>query len=110
MANVVLVNSVANTIADTIQKFYDSPTTGGGTVISAFTATNNTGVNASYKAYIYDASESLLEAVMPTKVVIRNRFDLGGSIVNQLIPKGGSLRMECSAADSITFRVSGKEL
>ncbi len=110
MGNVVIVNSVANTAADTIEKFYDSPSTGGGTIVSAFTATNNTGINASYKAYIYDASESLLAAVMPLKVVVRNRFDLGSSVVNQLIPKGGSLRMEASALGSITFRVSGKEL
>jgi hypothetical protein len=108
--DVILVNSGQNTLADTIQDFYTSPASGAGTLIAAFTATNNTGANQSYKAYIYDSTGGLIDAVIPLKIVVRNRFDLGAGIVNHLIPPGGSLRMESSAADSIAFRVTGKEL
>jgi hypothetical protein len=110
MATEVLVNSVQSTSSDTIEKFYDSPSGGAGTIISAFTATNNTGANRSYKAYIFDASGSLLEAVVPLKIIIRKKFDLGASIVGHLIPPAGSLRMESDLADTIAFRVTGREL
>ena len=105
--NVVLVNSEKNISANNIEHFYTSP---GGTLITAFTATNNTDANQSYKAYIYAASGIALEAVTPRKIIIRDKFDSGSGIVNHLIPSGGSLRIESSAASSIVFRVSGKEL
>jgi len=108
--NKVLINSIQNTVGGAIQNFYQSPPSGNGTLISAFTATNNTGANRTYRAYIYDSTGSLLEAVIPLKIVVRNRFDLGSAIVNHLIPSGGSLRIESDLEDSIVFRVSGKEL
>ena len=110
MATTTLVNSVSSSLANTIQSFYTSPATGGGTIISAFTATNNTGANASYKAYIFDATGTLKGAVLPLKVVIRNRFDPGNAIVNQVIPQGGTLRMETNIVGAIDFRVTGNEL
>jgi hypothetical protein len=110
MAEAILVNSAQNVSANVIQNFYTSPTGEGGTRVTAFTATNNTESNKTYKAYIYDASGTALTAVIPQKIVIRNRFDLGPSIVGQLIPPGGTLRMESSAASSIAFRVTGNEL
>jgi len=106
MAISVLVNSEQSTEADTIEVFY---TSNNGALITAFTATNNTGSNKSYKAYIYDSSGVALPAVIPLKIVIRKRTDLGTPIVNQFIPKGGTLRIESSEADSLSFRVSGKE-
>ena len=110
MAINVLVNSAQNQIADTIEAFYTSPDGGAGTVITAFTATNNTGSNKTYKAYIFDASGDQLEAIIPQKIVIRNKVDLGSPIINHFIPENGTLRMESSLASSIVFRVSGKEL
>ena len=110
MTDTVLVNSVQNSSANVVESFYISPTSKGGTLINAFTASNNTDSNKTYKAYIYDASGTALNAVIPQKIVVRNRFDLGPSIVGQLIPAGGSLRMESSAAASIAFRVTGSEL
>lgn len=109
----ILVNSVANTLNDTIEKFYDAPAASGGgkgTRISAFTASNNSSASASYKAYIYDASGSLKAAVVPLKIVVRDRFSLAPSIIGHEIPPGGSLRMESSTAGAITFRVTGTEL
>lgn len=110
MADNVLVNSKENIEANTIESMYSSPVSGNGTLITAFSAINNSGVNASYRAYIYNSSGAAVSAVIPTKIVVRNKFDVAPSITNQLIPNGGSLRMESSAADSITFRVSGVEL
>jgi len=110
MATTTLVNSVSNSFANTVQAFYNSPAGGGGTIITAFTATNNTGANASYKAYIFDSSGTLKGAVLPLKVVIRNRFDPGNAIVNQVIPQGGSLRMETNIIGAIDFHVTGNEL
>ena len=110
MADKVLVNSVENVDADTVETLYTSPTAGDGTVITAFSAINNSGINASYKAYLYDKAGAVISAVIPIKIVVRNRFDVGASITNQLIEPGGSLRTETSAAGGITFRVSGVEL
>ena len=107
MADIVLVNSVENAVADTIETLYTSPASSDGTIITAFSAVNNSGVNASYIAYLYDSVGGLISAVIPLKVVVRNRFDVGPTITNQLIAPGGSLRVESSAAGSITFRVSG---
>ena len=110
MATTVFVNSSSNTLANTIQPFYTAPSGGGGAIITAFTATNNTGANASYRAYIYGPSQSGLGAVLPLKVVIRNRFDPGNAIVNQVIPAGGTLQMETNIIGAIDFRVTGNEL
>jgi hypothetical protein len=110
MTDVVIVDSKSNGVADGVEQFYQSPAGGNGTIITAFSAINNSGVNASYKAYIYDSTGLAVDPVIPTKIVVRNRFDVAPSITNQLIPNGGSLRMESSAAGSITFRVSGVEL
>lgn len=110
MAEVVLVNGAENTSADTIQSFYLSPASGLGTRITAFTASNNTTSSKSYRAYIYDSSASLLAAVIPQKIIVPDRFDLGPSIIGHVIPAGGTLRMESSAANSIAFRVTGNEL
>lgn len=109
MAETVLAFNKQNTILDTVEKFYDSPSQGAGTVILAFTATNNGTSSASYKAYIYDATGAVVQAVIPQKIVVRDRFDLGASAISQLIPAGGSLRMESSAANSIAFYVTGDE-
>lgn len=107
MADVVLVNSESSDAANKIESFYVSPSSSDGTLITAFSATNSSGANASYKAYIFDSSGTALDPVVPLKIVVRNRFDLAPTITNQLIPNGGSLRMESSAIGSITFRVSG---
>lgn len=108
MASNVIVNSVVSILANTIETIYTAPPDG--TIITAWTATNNTGSNRTYKAYIFDISGSFLQAVIPLKIIIRNRFDLGPGITNQFVPGGGSIRVESDLANSIVFRVSGNEL
>lgn len=108
MANTVIVESVTNDAANTIEDIYTAPPDG--TIITAWTATNNTGSNRTYKAYIFDITGTPLQAIIPLKIIIRNRFDLGPGITNQFIPGGGTIRVESDLADSIVFRVSGNEL
>jgi len=43
-------------------------------------------------------------------VVIRLDADNGADVVNHVIPKGGTLRISTSAANSIAFRVTGRVL
>ena len=103
-----IVDNFSNTIANTVQTIFTAPTDKN-VVIESFTAANNSGVNASYKAYIV----SILEKEFPQrpfKIVVWGEVDLGIGIVNQIIPAGGSLRFETSAIDSIYFTVTGREV
>lgn len=112
MADLVMVDSKQNTAVDTIEAFFTSVKSsagGTGARITAFTASNNGTASASYKGYIFDAAGTVVQAVIPQKIVVKDRFDLGPSIVSQIIPPGGSLRMETSSLNTITFRVTGKE-
>lgn len=110
MTDAVLVDSVENEAANVIEQLYKSPIEGNGTIITAFSAINNSGVNASYQGYIFNSDGDVVKQVIPIKIVVRNRFDVGPSITNQFIEAGGTLRASTSAAGGITFRVSGVEL
>ncbi len=113
MAEDVLVFNTANTQVDTIEKFYDSPPSsqgGQGTRITKFSAPNDTTSSIDYKAYIFNSAGTVQKALIPQTTVVRDRVDLGASIVGHLIPPGGSLRMEASVADGIEFYVTGNEL
>lgn len=110
MSEITLVNSAQSTAIDTIEVFYTSPSQGGGTKITAYTAANNTSSNKSYKGYIFDSTGTILDAVVPNRIIVRDRFDPGASIVGQLIPAGGTLRFESSSIAGISWRVVGNEL
>jgi hypothetical protein len=107
MADKVLVGNSRSALADTVEVFYTAPSTGSGTRIKAFTASNNTESSANYKAYIYPAAGPDPEPVIPQTIVVRDRADNGAAIINQVIPAGGTLRMESSDANSINFYVTG---
>lgn len=109
MTDTVLVNNYQSLAADTVEVIYTSPSNGLGTKIKAFTATNNTDSAKSYKAYIYDSSGALVSAIIPITDIARDRYDVGAAAVNQVIPKGGTLRVESSAIASINFYVTGVE-
>ena len=116
MADSTLVNSAQNTQVDTIQVFFTalpSNAGGSGVRIKAFTASNDSNnASVTYKGYIYDSTGTQVSgrAVIPQTIVVKDKFDLGPSAITQLIPPGGSLRMESSTADALTFRVTGLEL
>jgi len=93
MATPTLVaNKFVNTLADTPESMYTSPATGKGTIISAFTAANNSLSNKSYRAYIVSKGELPVNPQRPFKIVIwDDEPDLGSGIDNQVIPPGGKL-------------------
>jgi len=109
MAETPLVNNVKVSAVDTITLLYTAPPTGGGTVITAFTVSNSSSASVSYKAYILDASGAAVDPVVPLKIVVKDRFDSAPGIINQVITPGGSLRVENSTGDSLSFYVTGRE-
>lgn len=104
-----IADNFKNTQVNTVQMVFtanDFPV-----VIESFTAANNSTVNASYKAYI--VSDGGTESPQrPFKVVVWGEIDptMGAGIVNQVIPVGGSLKVQSSALDSIYFTVTGREV
>lgn len=112
MVDSTLVSDESNSAIDTIEVFYTAVTAsagGSGCRVVAFTCVNNGSASATYKAYIYSSSDSAANTVIPQKIVVKDRFDLGPSIIGHIIPPGGSLRMESSSTD-LSFRVTGREL
>ena len=108
MTTLQIASNYSNNITDTVQTVYTSPATNA-TVIESFTAANNSGVNASYKAYIV-SSNGIEQPQVPFKVVVWGESDLGIGIVNQVIPIGGALKVQSSAIDSIYFTVTGRSI
>lgn len=109
MTDIVLVFNDKNTAPDTIEAFYTSPASGLGTRIKSFTAANDSSASVSYKAYIYSSSGGAVDAVIPQTIVVKDKADFGPAIINQVIPPGGTLRMESSTADALNFYVTGVE-
>ena len=108
MSTLQIVSNGSNTIVDTIQTIFTASTTQA-MIIEAFTASNTSAVNASYKAYIVSAS-GVEQPQIPFKIVVWGENDLGIGIVNQIIPIGGFLRVESSALSSIYFTVTGRTI
>ena len=108
MASQQLVDNFLNTFVDTPQ-VAGTINTVNDIAIDSFTVTNNSAVNASYKAYI-KSSTGILSPIIPFTIVTWGENKLGIGIVNQVIPKGGSLQVESSALNSLYFTVSGRVL
>lgn len=103
----VLVNGLTATLANTLEIIY---TASSDTLIKAVTASNPTNINASYVMNIVPSSGDITKPEIPFRVVVRLKADLATEVIGQVIPSGGTLRIETSAADSISFRVTGREL
>lgn len=108
MATLQIIDNLTISATDTPQSLYAAPV-GQDVVIESFTASNTSIVNASYKAYIVSSTGDQ-QPQIPFKVVVWGESDLGIGVVNQVIPGGGALRLECSALDSIYFTVTGREI
>lgn len=108
MATTQIVDNLTITTIDTPQVLYTAPI-GQDVVIESFTASNTSTVNASYSAYIV-SSTGAEKPQIPYKIVVWNENDLGIGIVNQIIPAGGTLKVECSALTSIYFTVTGRAI
>jgi len=107
--NKLIVESRQTASADTPEVFYTSPATGIGTVITNFTASNDSLLDATYKAYIV-ASGAAGNPLVPSRSVITGRSDVSAEMAGQVIPAGGTLQMEASSAGTIAFTVSAREL
>lgn len=109
-----IVQNKSNTVADTIETFFTSPTgaSQNGTQINAFTASNDTDTGHWYKAYIYDSTGVAVQAVIPLSIVVKGKADYGASIIGQVIPRGGTLRMQSTSTDGsfLNFYVTGAQL
>jgi len=103
----VLVDGITATAADTLETIFTAIED---TLIKAVTASNPTTVNASYVMNIVPESGDITKPEIPFRVVVRLKSDLAVEVVNQVIPKGGTLRISTSTADSIAFRVTGRVL
>ena len=106
MTAVVMINSAQNAVVDTIETMYTD--SGNGTRITAFAAANSGAASVSFKAYLYDSSGVALSPVMPLTIVVKDRVNLGAPLLGQLIPQGGTLRLESSGP--LTFRATGDAL
>ena len=106
MATIQLSDNFVNNAVNTPEPAFAAGTKG--IVIESFTAANNSSVNASYKAYI-KTSTGLLKPQVPFTIIVFGENDLGIGVVNQIIPAGAQLLVECSALNSIFFTVTGRE-
>ena len=43
------------------------------------------------------------------KIVVIDKFDSAPSMINQVVPAGGTIRAENSAGDSLSFYATGRE-
>ena len=66
MSEDVLVFNSKNTAFNTVEKFYDSPISGSGTRVNAFTATNILTSSVDYTAY----AVSYTHLTLPTKRIV----------------------------------------
>ena len=74
--SMMLVNKGVNTLVDTPESIYKSPSSGNGTIITSVTVANNSTSNKSYKAYIVSAGESAINPQTPFRVVVWADIDL----------------------------------
>ena len=104
-----LVRDFSSTTADTVEEIYKSPTTGSGSVVTAFTATNATTQNRIHSVYIFYSYGLITKKLISDERLIRNKSSFGGEIVNQALDPGETIRVESDLADSINWNISGKE-
>ena len=109
VTNKQLVDNKQTTAANTAESVYTSPSTQKGTLITNFTATNSTAVNRSYKAYIVTSGSAIIPLV-PKRTLETDETDVPPEISGQFMPAGSQLFVESSAATSISFTVSGREI
>ena len=106
MANeFTLIENTQNSAADTIESLFVASAN---TRILNFTVTNNYGSNQTYRAYIYGAEDETALATTPLKIVVWDGYDLSPPIIGHVVPAGGSIRTESSAANSLVFRATGR--
>ena len=107
MASKQIVDNTTNTLADTVEVIFTAGTKP--VVIEAITAANTSTVNAAYSFYIKSASGAQQPQVQD-KIVVWGENDLGIGVTNQVIPALGTISTKATAANSIYFTITGREL
>ena len=74
--NKQLVSSQKAAAADTPQVFYTSPSNALGTIITNFTASNDTSATRTYKAYIVASGGSATVPLVPKRAIVTDRTDI----------------------------------
>lgn len=98
------------TTGTTPETVYTSPAAGQGTRITALTAYNKSVTTESYTAYIApDATAATSSEAVVNQAVTTLKSDVPLEALNQIIPPGGTLQVDTSAAGAFTFQVSGIE-
>lgn len=108
MADTVLISNENIATVDTVTTLFTAPDTGSGTIITAFTVSNSSSASVSYKAYIVNSAGVVGDPVQPLKIVVKDRFDSVPSMVNQVVPPGGTIRAENSTANTLNFYATGR--
>lgn len=109
ITNKQLVDNKQTTLAATAQSVYTSPATQKGTLITTFNATNSTAVDRTFKAFLVTSGSPVIPLI-PTRTILSNDTDTPPEISGQFMPAGSQLYVETSAALSISFTVSGREI
>ena len=104
-----IVNGVTTASANTVEVIYTN-NTNGGAVIKAVSATNKTKINAAYTMYIIDFDGTTDNPIVPFQSVVRLKVDTPPEVINQVVPAGGTIRVKTTAANSIAFTITAKEL
>lgn len=109
ITNKQLVDNKQTTAAATAESVYTSPAEGKGTLITNFTAANSTAIDRTYKAYIVTSGSATIP-VIPSRSILKGETDVPPEVSGQFMPAGAQLYVETSAATSISFTVSGREV
>lgn len=106
-----IAKQLVQTQTDTIgpQVIYNSPLTGGGTIISAVTVSNGTLTDGQFAIYLGASGVVPQNPIIPTRVIKAGRTDPAPEIIGQVMPPGSALWVE-NISNSLLFTISGREL
>lgn len=108
MATIVeIIDGVQNTV-NTAVDMYTSPAAGGGTRITAFTASLITGTET-YRVFI-GATAIAAKEIIPATGIRGPDNDSPLGIIGHLVPAGEKIFVQISTGTTITVRATGTEL
>lgn len=110
ITNNQFVDNKQTAIANTPELVYTSPAEQKGALITNFLAANSTAVNRSYKAYIVAPGGSPTLPQVPKRTLETDETDVPPEMSGQFLKPGYQIFVETSAATSISFTVSGREI
>ena len=109
---VTLVNGVSITVASTPVALYSSPSSGTGTIISAFTISNTSSGTVNYKCWVVPLGSIVGDefVLVPSKAIKTLKSDVPYEVVSHFMPVSSVLYVQADAASAVSVRVSGVEL